>query len=85
MNLKNRIKKLEKTTDTDGFCACRKIWMETYFQDLSEDSENIEPVLHSEPAPDVCKQCNKPTRKEQMIIQFVDNTTIERFPEEWNR
>lgn len=85
MNLKGRIKKLEKTTNIDGFCACRKIWTETFWQDLTEDSKNTEPVLNGKSVPDICERCNSLTRKEQMVIQLVDSTTKEGFPEEWSK
>ncbi len=55
----------------------------SFFRDLSKDSENTEPVLSGEAVPEVCPLCGKPTVKQIIIIQGVDNTTKDRFPAEW--
>ncbi len=85
MNIINRLKKLEsKAFDDSSFCACYPAFhSEIYLQDLGEDSENTEPTLSGEPVPDVCSRCQKLIEKRQIIIQFVDQTTKTRFPNEW--
>jgi hypothetical protein len=85
MNLRNRLKKLENVViDDSAFCDCRprKVF-EIYKANLSEDSNSSEPVLTSEPVPDICPDCRKPIEKTQIIFQSCDHTTKDRFPEEW--
>jgi hypothetical protein len=81
MNLKRRITKLEKATNSDGLCACDFVKRtEMFLQDLREDAEMNEPMLSGESVPDVCPQCRKPIDKQQIIIQLCYQTTKERFP-----
>lgn len=85
MNIKNRLKKLEKTTDGANVCECPNVRRyEWLMADLSEDSDTSELFQDSEPIPDVCPNCRKPIEKRQIILQLCDNTTKDRFPEEWN-
>lgn len=84
MNLRNRLKKLERAGDDSTVCECypqRNV--EIYFADLSKKSNTSEPVLSGEPVPDICPDCRKPIEKQQIIIQGVDGTTQDRFPEQW--
>jgi hypothetical protein len=85
MNIKNRLSKLQKLTNVGGgFCACpstRKV--ETYWADLGVESNDPTPQLYGSPVADNCSVCRKPIKKEQIIIQGVDHTTKDRFPEEW--
>ncbi len=70
MNLRNRLKKLERAGDDSTACACfPQIRVEMYQADLSEDSDTSEPVLTGEPVPDVCADCRKPIEKRKIIIQ----------------
>jgi ABC-type uncharacterized transport system auxiliary subunit len=89
MNILSRLKKLETlVTPAAGnstVCACfpqRNV--EFYDADLSENSESGEPVLTGESIADICPKCGKTIKKQQIIIQFCDRTTRDRFPEEWN-
>ncbi len=81
--IKNRLKKLERVTDNSTVCACYPQHIETYIQDLGEDALTNEPVLTGEPNPKICPDCNKPTKKNSIIVQLVDGTTKDRFPDEW--
>ncbi len=81
--IKNRLKKLERVTDNSTVCACYPQYIETYIQYLGEDAETNEPVLTSEPMPNVCPNCCKPTVKQQITVQLCDQTTKDRFPNEW--
>jgi hypothetical protein len=83
MNIFNRLKKLEQSTDDSTFCACHPQRFETYIQDLGADAETNEPILSGEPTPDVCPDCLKPTEKNSITVQLVDGTTKDRFPDEW--
>lgn len=86
MNLRNRLKKLEnEVIDDSTVCACYPKYIETFIQDLGEDALNNEPVLTSEPIPDICRNCLKPTDKTQIIVRLCDQTTKDRFPDEWKR
>ncbi|HSK71303.1 MAG TPA: hypothetical protein VK892_06380 [Pyrinomonadaceae bacterium] len=74
MSFKKRIAKLETTLNPNSFCSCRATAKdEIYTQDLTEDSTDTEPHLVGDPVPDICEQCNKPTSKNQTIIQLVDD------------
>ncbi len=84
MNIKTRIKKLEKATNAGGFCACGQLHTEIYLQNLGENATTNEPILSGEPVPDVCPDCRKPTEKNKITVQICDASTPERFPEEWN-
>lgn len=79
------MKKLENAViDDSTVCGCRpQTIFEIYRTDLSEDSNSSEPVLTSRQAPDVCPDCRKPIEKQVIIIQGVDHTTKDRFPDEW--
>lgn len=85
MNILSRLKKLEnKIIDTSTVCGCvPQRNAEIYKADLSEDSNSSEPILWSEPVPDVCPDCRKPIEKQKIIIQGCDHTTKDRFPNEW--
>lgn len=85
MNIKNRLKKLENVViDNSAVCGCYpQRNTEIYYQDLSEDAQTNEPQLNGEPVPEVCPFCRKPMVKQVITIQGVDNTTKDRFPEEW--
>ncbi len=84
MNILNRLKKLERVTDNSTICECYpQIRVEIYFADLSEDSDTSEPVLSGEQVPDICPDCHKPIEKQKIILQGCDNTTKDRFPEQW--
>ncbi len=85
MNIKNRLKRLENEMIGDStVCSCfPKSRTELYSADLSADSESSEPVLIGKPVPDICQDCRKPIKKQQIILQFVDGTTKDRFPKEW--
>jgi hypothetical protein len=84
MNISNRLKKLEQVTNGGEFCACFPKFIETYIQDLGEDAPlDSQPVLTSDPVPDVCPNCFKPTEKNSITVQLVDGTTKDRFPDEW--
>jgi hypothetical protein len=75
MNIKNRIRTIEKAMGVSGsqFCECFPQGCETWKQDLTEDGTDYrEPVLMSEPLPDVCEKCEKPVQKRQIIICFGD-------------
>lgn len=87
MNIKNRLNKLQKITNAFGkFCACLSTpKTEVYLASLGADSNDPTPRLCGEPVSDNCPVCRKPVEKEQIIIQGVDDTTKDRFPEEWNR
>lgn len=86
MNIKHRLKKLENVIDDSTVCGCfPQRNFESYRADLSEDSESSEPVLMTEAVPDVCLNCRKPIEKRIIIFQFYDQTTKDRFPEEWNK
>jgi hypothetical protein len=51
---------------------------------LGEDAPlDSQPVLTSEPVPDVCPNCRKRTEKKSITVQLVDGTTKDRFPDEW--
>jgi hypothetical protein len=84
MNILHRLKKLERVTDNSTVCACYPQRFETYTQDLSEDAATNEPVLTSKPVPEICPVCCKQTEKNSIIVQLVDGTTKDRFPEYWN-
>jgi len=83
MNIKSRLKKLERVTDDSIVCACYPQRFETYIQDLGADAETSEPILSGKPTPDVCRDCLKPTEKKGIFVQLVDGTTKDRFPDEW--
>ncbi len=86
MNLKSRLKKLEHSViDDSTVCACYpQRNTETYTLDLGEDAPlDSQPVLTGEPVPDVCPDCRKPIEKRKIIIQLCDQTTKDRFPDEW--
>ncbi len=85
MNLKNRLKKLERITDDSTVCECfPQRNTETYMLDLGEDAPlDSQPVLSGKPVPDVCPDCRKPIEKRKIILQLCDQTTKERFPEQW--
>lgn len=86
MNIKSRLKKLETVTDSSTVCACYPQRYETFSQDLGEDAPlDSQPILTSKPVPDICPVCRKPTEKNSIVVQFVDGTTKDRFPEHWNR
>ena len=83
MNLRHRLKKLERVTDNSTACACHPQHFSVFIQDLSADAETNAPVLSGEPAPDICLDCDKPTEKNSITVQLVDGTTKDRFPDEW--
>jgi hypothetical protein len=85
MNLRNRLKKLEHSViDDSTVCECYPRYIETYIQDLGEDAPlDNQPVLTSEPVPDVCPNCRKRTEKKSITVQLVDGTTKKRFPDQW--
>jgi hypothetical protein len=65
-------------------CRClAQIKTELYKADLSESSKTDEPVLISEPLPDICPNCRKFINKQQIVLQFCDRTTENRFPDQW--
>jgi hypothetical protein len=82
--IKNRLKKLEMASGNNELCACYPQYIETYIRDLGEDAEHNEPVLTSKPIPGICPVCCKQTEKTSIIVQLVDGTTKDRFPDEWN-
>jgi hypothetical protein len=87
MNIRNRLKKLEKGLINDStICACNPHRnTEIYLQDLGEDApRQSEPKLSGEPVPDICLRCRKPIEKRKIILQLCDHTTKDRFPQEWN-
>lgn len=83
--IKTRLKTIEEKMNITNseFCACFPQHFEIYTQDLGEDAEHSEIVLTSKPTPDVCPVCRKPTEKNRIIVQLVDGTTKNRFPDEW--
>jgi hypothetical protein len=85
MTIKNRLKTVEKkmSITNSEFCGCFPQHFEIYTQSLCEDARTSEPLLTSKPTPDVCSRCNKPTEKNRIIVQIVDVTTKDRFPDEW--
>lgn len=85
MNLRNRLKKLERAGDDSTVCECYpQRNTEIYTRDLGEDAPlDSQPVLTSEPVPDVCADCRKPIEKRKIIVQLCDHTTKDRFPEQW--
>jgi len=87
MNIKNRLKKLEnEVIDDSTVCACfPQKNTETWKADLGADSNTSEPELLGEPVPEVCDRCGKQINKDVIILQFVDETTKDRFPNEWNK
>ena len=87
MNLRTRIAKIEKAMmPGSGFCSCRDVKKtEIWFADLSEKSHTIEPWFEGKAVPDVCARCNLRIEKKQFILQLCDQTTKDRFPEEWNK
>jgi hypothetical protein len=85
MNLRNRLKKLERAGDDSTVCACfpQRV-TEIQIQDLGEDAPlDSQPVLRGDPVPDVCADCRKPIEKRKIIVQLCDQTTKDRFPGEW--
>jgi hypothetical protein len=86
MNIRSRLKKLEiEAIDNSTICACYPQYFETYKADLSEDSDSSVPILMNEAVPDTCPKCGKQTEKHKIIVHFCDQTTPERFPDEWNK
>jgi hypothetical protein len=84
--IKNRLRKLETVTDDSTVCACYPRYTETYLQDLGEDAPlDSQPVLTSDPVPDVCPDCFKLTEKNSITVQLCDGTTKVRFPGAWNK
>jgi hypothetical protein len=85
MTIKNRLKTVEEKMNITNseFCACYPQHFETYTQDLGADAEHNEPVLTSKPTPEICPVCRKPTEKNRIIVQLVDGTTKDCFPDEW--
>jgi len=86
MNLKTRLKKLEYSViDDSTVCECfPQRNTETYTRDLGENAPlDSQPVLTSEPVPNVCADCRKPIEKRKIIVQLCDQTTKDRFPDEW--
>ncbi len=66
-----------------GYCRCRSTnSFEIWQADLTVASDTSEPHLRSGSVADVCRQCHKPIRKQEFILQRCDSTTIDRFPEE---
>jgi hypothetical protein len=86
MNILKRLRRLEAEKGVNSeYCKCLpQTRFEIYRADLSEASDSSEPVLQSEPLPDICPDCRKTVEKRQIIFQFCDQTTKDRFPEEWN-
>lgn len=87
MNIKNRINKLESLSNVSSFCSCRNIdKSEFYCSDFTEESTDPAPqIIGDKVIPDVCPQCGKPIEKSRTIIQLWDDTTKDRFPDEWNQ
>jgi len=84
MNIKSRLDKLSSEVIGDSsVCVCYPQKFEVYTQDLGEDAEHNEPVLSGKPTPDVCPVCRKPNEKNSIIVQLVDGTSKDRFPDEW--
>ena len=85
MQLRQRIKKLEKQSGTgSAFCECGELpRYEIFRADLSIDSESSKPLPMGETVPDICPDCRKPTEKTRIIVQFCDQSTKDRFPDEW--
>jgi hypothetical protein len=88
MNIKGKIKKLEDKLNVNSeFCTCfsykGKVFPHTefYHQDLSVDSADTTPILQGEGVPDICEKCGKSVEKKQIIIQFIDASSKENFPE----
>jgi hypothetical protein len=63
MNLKNRLKKLEKTTNSGGFCLC--FGVVKYEAVFNRDVPGM-----VEKAPDMCQSCGKPVNKTCLEISF---------------
>ena len=87
MNLKTRIAKIEKAiAPGNGFCQCRDVRKkEIWFADLSAESDTTEPSFEGQPVPDTCEKCRRPIEKQIIVLQLVDQTTKDRFPEEWDQ
>lgn len=84
MNIKNRLKKLERAVDDSTVCACYPQRCEFFMQDLGEDAPlDSQPVLSGNPTPDICPDCRKLIEKNSITLQLVDGTTKDRFPDEW--
>jgi hypothetical protein len=84
MNIRNRLKKLEnEVIDDSPVCVCFPQFAETYMRDLGENSNGNELVLISEAVPDLCPNCRKIVEKNKIIVRICDQTTKDRFPEEW--
>ena len=86
MNIQNRLRKLEdKTKVSEVYCQCGgSQGYEMLLADLSVESDTAEPEAPRNVVPDTCPQCRKPVQKKQIILQLCDQTTRNRFPEEWN-
>lgn len=92
MNIKGKIKRLEDKLNVNSeFCACfshKGIVFprtEIYHQNFSKDSPDTTPILQGEPIPDFCEKCGKAVEKNQIIIQFVDASTKENYPERFKK
>lgn len=82
MNIQGRLKKLETSAGNPAICRCKNFYSETYQQDLTEDTETIEPRLLGEAVPDICPHCQKSIEKQVFILQLVDSDSAKNYPEE---
>jgi hypothetical protein len=73
--IKNRLKTVEKKMNITNseFCECFPQGSEIWQQTITDDgTAYTEPILTSEPIPDFCTKCGKPTNRQKIIICFGD-------------
>ncbi len=72
MNIKSRLKRLEKVTDDSNFCVCngsQPISKQTYAEDgILRNPEDVED--------ETCELCGREVNKDVLIIDFVSKIRI---------
>ena len=77
MNILNRLSKLEVKKSSDSkFCVCDPQHFEIFTQSFGDDAGHNDPVLMSQPTPDVCPVCRKPTERNRITVQIMGSKQI---------
>lgn len=71
MSIKNRLSKLEKSSNGGEFCNCENVpKTEVYLSGLEAGDD--EPRLSGDAVPDICRLCRKPISKLAIVVNFTD-------------
>ena len=74
MNIKNRLEKLEKTSNLDSeFCACpREMVTSVIYPDLDRTEEEYQQLIAEAEKPEYCDQCRKRIEKKLIVVEYIE-------------